>query len=116
MPRPTRTSLSQPVFREPVFNETKKTIVPSGFLTPHPSDKDLYASIEHLLKEDVVSFDRSRAADSDLVQLAEVYGAHGQELITQINKAEKIIFHALGDSGASNVVFISLASALPLVM
>lgn len=101
MPRPV-TSLSQPVFSEPVFNEATKTVDPAGFLTPHPSDKDLYKSIEDLLKKDVVSFDKSRSADGDLVQLANIYGAHGQQLIKQINKAKKIIFHALGDSGASN--------------
>lgn len=96
------TALPQPVFREPVFNEATKTVDPSGFLTPHPSDQDLYKSIQNLLKKDVVSFDKSRSADDDLVQLSEIYGAHGPELMKQINDAGKIIFHALGDSGASN--------------
>jgi hypothetical protein len=102
MTRSTQTSLSQPVFREPVFNEATKTVDPTGFLTPHPSDKDLYNSIHDLLEKDVVSFDKSRSADRDLVQLADVYGDHGQELVKQINAAQKIVFHALGDSGASN--------------
>ncbi len=34
--------------------------------------------------------------------LAEAYGSHGQQVINKINHAGKVIFHALGDSGASN--------------
>src|SRR5258708_40199117 len=96
------TSIAQPVFREPVFSEPTKTVDPGGFLTAHASDKDLYKAIENLLKSDVVSFNKSRMADGDLVQLADVYRAHGQELIKQIKTAKKILFHALGDSGPSN--------------
>jgi hypothetical protein len=102
MPRASNPSLPQPVFREPTFNEAKKTVDPSGFLTPHASDTALYKSIQNLLTKDVVSFDKSRVADGDLVQLADAYGDHGPELIKQVTKAGKIIFHALGDSGASN--------------
>src|SRR5215469_1606016 len=96
MPRSKTTKLPQPVFRE----ETK-TVEPSGFLVPHPSDKALYKQIQDLLKKDVVSFDKSRVADGEVVQLKDVYGDHGSELIKQIIDAKKIIFHAVGDSGAT---------------
>ncbi len=102
MAKPKDTSIPQPVFREPVFNEPTKTVDPGSFLTTHPSDKELYKAIQNLLKKDVVGFDKSRIADGDVVQLADVYGTHGQELVKQIKTAKKIIFHALGDSGASN--------------
>jgi hypothetical protein len=101
MPRSASTSIPQPVFREPVFNEATKSVDPTGFLTPHPSDAKLFATIQNLLKKDVVSFDKSRAADGDHTQLADVYGDHGPQLVKQINTAGKIIFHALGDSGAT---------------
>jgi hypothetical protein len=101
MPRTASSVLPQPIFREPVFDETTQTVDPSGFLTPHPSDSALYQKIENLLKKNVVSFDKTRAKDEELLQLASVYGAHGTELIHQINSAKKIIFHALGDSGAT---------------
>src|SRR6266404_8371411 len=53
----------------------------------------------------------ARAAHSPLPQpvfhdpifgLAEAYGSHGQQVIDKISHAGKVIFHALGDSGASN--------------
>src|SRR3984957_1722509 len=100
MPRTAKT-LSQPVFREPVFNEATQTVDPSGFLVPHPSDSALYKEISKLLTKDVVSFDKSTVKDGELMQLSDVYGDHGPDLIKQIIAAKKIIFHALGDSGAS---------------
>ncbi len=96
------TSIPGPVFREPIFNEPTKTVDPGGFLTTHPSDSALYKSIQDLLKKDVVSFDKSTMPDGEVVQLSDVYGDHGPDLVKQIKAAKKIIFHALGDSGASN--------------
>jgi calcineurin-like phosphoesterase family protein len=101
MPRTAKTSLSQPIFREPVFNEARQTVDPSGFLVPHPSDSALYKEISKLLTKDVVSFDKSTVKDGVLMQLSDVYGDHGPDLIKQLNAAKKIIFHALGDSGAT---------------
>jgi Calcineurin-like phosphoesterase len=68
-----------------------------------PSDNAVYDEIKELLKKDVVSFDRSRGADEDLLQLQNAYGSHGVQLVQKIKNAGKIIFHAFGDSGASNV-------------
>ena len=93
--------LSHPVFGEPTFNETTKSLDPTGFLTPHPSDQALYNEISELLTKDVVPFEKSRLADGQFMSLADVYGTHGREVIEHIQTAGKIIFHALGDSGAS---------------
>jgi hypothetical protein len=101
MPRTAKTSLSQPVFREPVFNEATQTVDPSGFLVPHPSDAALFKQINNLLTKDVVAFKKSTAKDGEVMQLSDAYGDHGPDLIKQITAAKKIIFHALGDSGAS---------------
>jgi hypothetical protein len=101
MPRSAKSLLSQPVFHEPSFNEGTQTVDPPGFLVPHPSDKATYDQIQNLLGKDVVGFEESRAKDGEVVKLADVYGDHGADLIKQINAAGKIIFHALGDSGAT---------------
>ncbi len=97
----TNRSLSHPLFSEPTFNEETKTIDPAGFLTPHPSDKELYKEVSDLLGKQVTSFDQSRIPDNEFISLEKVYGEHGTAVIGQINNAGKIIFHVLGDSGAS---------------
>src|SRR5882757_451917 len=101
MPRSAKNSLKHPVFREPTFNEATTSVDPPGFLVPHPSDTALYNEISALLTKEVVSFEKSRFKDKDLLLLADIYGDHGPDLIKQIEKAGKIIFHALGDSGAT---------------
>jgi len=100
MPSKSR-GLSHPLFSEPTFNEETKTIDPAGFLTPHPSDKELYKEVSDLLGKQVTSFDQSRVPDNEFISLEKVYGEHGTAVIGQINNAGKIIFHVLGDSGAS---------------
>ena len=102
MPREANVPLSQPLFHEPVFSEGVSSLDQSGFSKPHPSDKELYKQIQNLLKKDVVSFDQSRAADQDVFKLQDAFGAHGTQIVQGIQNAGKIIFHALGDSGASN--------------
>jgi hypothetical protein len=94
-------SLSHPLFGEPTFNEETKTIDPTGFLTPHPSDKELYKEVSSLLSKQVTTFDKSRMPDSGFMSLEQVYGEHGAAVMDQIKSAGKIIFHVLGDSGAS---------------
>jgi hypothetical protein len=75
---------------------------PSGFLRKHPSDAQLYKQVQDLLKKDVVGFDPSRAAPGDLFPLQDALGAHGPDVVQGIKAAKRIVFHALGDSGASN--------------
>jgi hypothetical protein len=102
MPRSASTPLPRPVFQEPTFNESKQIVDPPGFSTPHPSDSKLYESLGNLLEKDVVSFAKSRMPDGNLVTLSDAYGDHGKDVVSQIQRAGKIIFHSLGDSGASN--------------
>lgn len=91
-----------PVFHEPTFNESNKSVDPTGFATKHPSDTAQYAQLKALLKKNVVGFDPSRAAPDDLFRLRDAYGPHGAQIEQTITKTGKIIFHSLGDSGASN--------------
>jgi hypothetical protein len=103
MPRQPRTRVPQPVFHEPNFAEDVSRPDPTGFETEHPSDNAVYDEIKELLKKDVVSFEKSRGADDDLFQLEHAYRSHGAQLVQKIKNAGKIIIHAFGDSGASNV-------------
>jgi hypothetical protein len=102
MARPARTQLPQPVFHEPIFGEDGSLPDPTGFSTAHPSDTALYQQIGDLAKKDVVAVPKSRIGDDKMFDLAEAYGSHGPQIVKKITGAGKIVFHSLGDSGASN--------------
>ena len=102
MARAARTKLPQPVFHEPIFGEDGSLPDPTGFSTSHGSDNALYKQIGDLATKDVVPIPKSRIADDKMYSLAEAYGSHGAEIVKNITAAGKIIFHSLGDSGASN--------------
>jgi hypothetical protein len=102
MPRQAHTPLPQPIFHEPVFAEGHATPDPNGFATAHPSDSALFDRLGDLLKKDVVGFNKSRLSHDAVFPLAEAYGPHGTQVVDKIKAAGKIIFHAFGDSGASN--------------
>lgn len=94
--------LPQPIFHEPIFSEDETLPSPTGFDTAHPSDTATYDEVKKLLKKDVVEVPESRAADDALFTLESAYGSnHGPLVIKKIKAAKKIIFHACGDSGAS---------------
>jgi hypothetical protein len=101
MPRPARYELPQPLFQEPIFDEGKVTPDPSGFIVEHPGDRALYREVKKLLKTAVVGFEKSRMGPDQLFSLAEAYGARGQSVANEIEKAGRIVFHAIGDSGSS---------------
>jgi Calcineurin-like phosphoesterase len=97
MPRNTVTPLPQPL-----FNEGSVTPDPTQFKVAHPSDTQLYKEIQKLLTKDVVGFSPSRLAADGLYALQDAWGPHGAEIVKNIQTAGKIIFHAAGDTGASN--------------
>jgi hypothetical protein len=97
MPRNTLTALPQPVFDEGNIMRD-----PTRFKTAHPSDTNQYKEIQNLLKKDVVGFDSSRIPSRELYSLESAFGPHGHEIVQRIKAAGKIVFHAAGDTGASN--------------
>ena len=97
MPREKSTPLPQPV-----FNEGNITPDPKRFKVKHPSDNQQYKAIDSLLTKDVVTFEQSRAQPGDLYTLATALGPHGPEIIQSIQKAGNIVFHCVGDTGASS--------------
>src|SRR4051812_35225802 len=102
MPRAVHSHLPQPIFHEPVFGEDGPLPDPTGFSTEHPSDAATYAQIEELLKTEVVAVPPSRIAADQTYSLEEAYGSHGAQINQIIETSGKIVFHAFGDSGASN--------------
>jgi len=102
MVRPAHVKLIQPVFHEPIFGEDGSSPDPTGFSTSHPSDSALYKQIGDLSKKNVVAVPKSRIAADQMFALAEAYGSHGAQIVKKITDAGKVIFHAFGDSGASN--------------
>jgi hypothetical protein len=101
MPRAVSHPLPQPLFQEPVFGEGKVTPDPTGFIVEHPSDTELYRELGNLLKTEVVGFAKSRVAPDALYTLAQALGARGPDIEKQIKKAGRIVFHSIGDSGAT---------------
>jgi predicted phosphodiesterase len=88
---------------QPVFDESSTTPDPDRFETRHPSDKQLYDQLDEALKTNVVGFDPSRAKPDELYGLESALGPHGKEVIKRVEKAGQIIFHAVGDTGSSDV-------------
>jgi hypothetical protein len=101
MVRKSDNTLAEPIFHEPVFNEGVATHDPTGFIVDHPSDTKVYKQIEALLKTKVVGFAKSRKGPSELYSLAEALGARGAKVAAAIKASKRIVFHAIGDSGAT---------------
>lgn len=105
MPRNQSSPLSQPMFSEPTFNEQgTPTPDPTSFRTPHDPKQDdvLYNEFKKLMEKDTVSFDTIRGKNDDLLSLATALGSNGPSDVQDIQKSGKVVFHAIGDSGASN--------------
>ena len=96
------TPLVQPVFQQPGFNEGQVTPDPHGFHIPHPSDAQLYQQLGDALRKDAVAFDPARGKPDDLYALAAAYGPTGPAVVQSIAQAGQLVFHAVGDTGASN--------------
>jgi hypothetical protein len=84
-----------------VFGQSRPTPDPTRFKVPHPSDTELYKRLQELLYEDAVGFPQSRSPPSGLFGLESAWGPHGPEVIDSIQSAGRIVFHAVGDIGAS---------------
>jgi hypothetical protein len=105
MPRKAKAPLSQPMFSEPVFNENgAPTPDPTTFRTTHDPkvDNQLYKQVQALLTKDTVSFATARGNPGDVFSLASALGSQGPADAAAIQKAGQIVFHAIGDSGASS--------------
>jgi hypothetical protein len=101
MPRSTAFPLPQPLFDEPTFSEGKPTPDPTRFAVPHPTDTQLYTKIQELLYDDVVGFPISRSPPGGVYSLESAWGPHGAEIVAGAQSAGHVVFHMVGDIGAS---------------
>jgi len=93
------------MFSEPVFNESgAPTPDPTTFRTPHDPkvDSQLYKQVQNLLAKDTVSFATARGNPGDTFTLASALGSQGPADVQAIQAAGQVVFHAIGDSGASS--------------
>ena len=104
MPRKAMAPLPHPMFGEPVFNEDgAPTPDPTTFRTQHDkkADDQLYTQVQKLLTKDTVNFSPSRGKPGDLYSLASALGSQGPADVRTIQNAGRIVFHAVGDTGAA---------------
>jgi Calcineurin-like phosphoesterase len=85
-----------PIFQEPIFNETVVSGDPQDF-------SNLIPQTTMSTSKDVVAFEKSRLAPGEIFKgWRPLLDPRGADIVGQIAKAGEIVFHALGDSGASN--------------
>jgi hypothetical protein len=104
MPRAINHPLKQPIFHEPAFGEGGTILPdPNHFATKHLSSKPIYddPNVRKALYADVVPFERSALADGDVYPLENAFGSQGKAFVDSVSKSGKIIFHCLGDTGAT---------------
>ena len=102
MPPYNSPKVTHPIFSEPVFNEGVVTQDPTQFAVFHANDKEIYNEVQELLKTNVVGFKKSRLPDDGLFPLAQALGTNGAAVAEAVRKAGQIVFHAVGDSGATS--------------
>ena len=94
--------MTSPPFAGPIFAEPVPGADPQHFGTPHPSDSPVYAQLGDLLKTQTVDFPPSRADNNALHTLTDMYGDTGPAVAAAITAAGRLVFHAVGDTGASD--------------
>lgn len=97
-PVPAKGDAMLPVFAEPVPGPDQNV-----FSVEHTSDNVTYEQVQALLKKQVVGFPASRAAPDALFTLANAFGPAGAAIVEQITQSGRIVFHSVGDTGASDV-------------
>ncbi len=105
MPKPKASHpLSDPIFSEPIISGGKVTPDPTYFVVAHPSDAPLYAELDKLHLISARPFPKSRLADTEVFPLAQALGSLGPHKLRQLTHAGRIVFHAMGDTGATQSV------------
>src|SRR5260370_32115782 len=84
----------------PQFAETPATPDPTKFRVKHGSDKQAYTILDS--QRAVLEprpFPAVEGVVEPLLTLEQVLGAQGNVVVKAIQKAEQIVFHAVGDTG-----------------
>jgi hypothetical protein len=83
----------------PQFNEPAPTPDPTKFTVKHGSDTQAYKILDSEKgKLRPRPFPKANA-DEPVLELADVYGSKGKDIVKQIEAAGQIVYHAVGDTG-----------------
>jgi hypothetical protein len=86
----------------PVFAQPKPTADPTRFLVKHPSDDNVFKTINVLNAQHKLGplpFPTSRGGTEPVLTLAQALGKAGDDAVKAIAKAGQLVFHAVGDTG-----------------
>jgi len=89
---------------EPVFAQPQPTPDPDHFRVSHPSDSQTYAQIDALNRAHKLGplpFPAPRGLPEPKLTLAEALGTGGDAVIKRITETGRLVFHAVGDTGAT---------------
>ncbi|MCI4336757.1 MAG: metallophosphoesterase [Thermoplasmata archaeon] len=102
--RSTRAPSPRPVFEEPTPLWGGRTLRrdPTGYNPPADVRPEDVAEFQQLVAAGAVSFPLSRGNPGDLYELATALGPSGDQQVALIENAGRIVFHAVGDIGATN--------------
>lgn len=88
----------------PVFAEPKPSPDPTKYKTPHASDTAAYNEMDALIKASKflpIPFPAVAGVTEPLLTLADALGASGAKTVAAIQQSGQIVFHAVGDTGAT---------------
>jgi hypothetical protein len=86
----------------PQFAEPTPTADPTKFSVKHTSDSQAYTILDQEKgKLQPRAFNVVKGTDEPVLRLADALGGKGKTIVAQIQRAGRIVFHSLGDSGST---------------
>jgi hypothetical protein len=88
----------------PVFAEPKPTPDPTKYTVPHASDTAAYNEMDALIKASKfvpITFPAVAGVTEPVLTLSDALGPSGPKTIAAIQQAGQIVFHSVGDTGAT---------------
>ena len=84
---------------QPQFGQPEATPDPTKFRIKHASDKAAYKILDKEKHLPPLPFRQSSGGTEPILELSEVFGNNGAQLIDKIKNHGQIVFHATGDTG-----------------
>jgi hypothetical protein len=88
----------------PIFADPKPTADPTKYTVPHASDTQAYNEMDALIKASKflpLPFPAVAGVTEPILTLADALGATGPATVSAIQKSGQIVFHCVGDTGAT---------------
>ena len=89
----------------PVFAEPQPTADPTKYTTPHASDTQAYNEMDALIKASKflpIAFPSVAGVTEPILTLVAALGSSGPTTVAKITASAQIVFHAAGDTGATD--------------